>query len=67
MKEQYLFILIIVAGIFSLVASLKDWDFFFENRKSKLIVKLLGRSKARIFYGILGALMIIASLILLMK
>ena len=67
MKEQYLYLLILLAGIFCLIASFKDWDFFFENRKSKLIIKLLGRSKARVFYGVLGSLVIISSIFLLVQ
>ena len=49
MKEQYLYLLLLLAGVFCLIASFKDWDFFFENRKSKLIIKLLGEVRQEFF------------------
>jgi len=36
------------------VASIANWDFFFESRKAQFIVKFMGRNGARIFYGLLG-------------
>ncbi len=41
-------------GVFAIVASIFNWNFFFENRKAWLILKLFGRNGARIFYSSLG-------------
>ncbi len=48
-------ILIILSGLFSLVSSIKNWDFFFTHSRARFLVRILGRTGARIFYGILGS------------
>ena len=48
----------IAVGIFSLAGAVFDWDFFFNARKSRRIVNIIGRKGARIFYGILGVFII---------
>jgi di/tricarboxylate transporter len=55
-------IIILLSGIFCIVASLKDWDFFFENRKAKWIVKIFKRKGARIFYFIIGLVLMLSSI-----
>lgn len=52
-------ILFIFGGIFSILGAVKDWDFFMNNHKAQLWVKLFGRKGARIFYAILGAIICI--------
>ena len=42
------------AGLFSLLGSILNWDFFFNNRKARLFLTILGRTGARIFYALLG-------------
>lgn len=54
-------IIILLSGLFCIVASFKDWDFFFESRKAKWVVKIFKRKGARIFYGIMGLVLMIAS------
>lgn len=41
-------------GLFVIVAATLDWDWFFENWRSRLFVDAFGRDGARIFYGLLG-------------
>lgn len=53
-KELFVLILSIAGGIFTILASIFNWDFFFENRKAKLFMSILGRTGSRIFYAILG-------------
>ena len=48
----------IVAGIVSLLASLLNWDWFFTTRNAQTIVRNVGRNRARLFYGILGIIII---------
>lgn len=60
MGENILFTVVMaLAGLFSFLASIFNWNFFFENRKAYLFVKLFGRNGARIFYGLLGLALII--------
>ncbi len=47
-------ILIIISGLFSLISSIKNWEFFFSHTRARFLVRILGRTGARIFYGILG-------------
>ncbi len=50
-------LLVIASGAFSLLAAIFNWNWFFRASKSALICKLFGRTGARIFYGLLGALL----------
>ena len=50
-------IILIGAGAFSILASIFNWDFFFENRKARIFVNLFGRKGSRIFYSVLGLLL----------
>jgi len=50
-------IILIGAGAFSILASIYNWDFFFENRKARIFVNLFGRKGSRIFYSALGFLL----------
>ena len=47
-------LLFLAAGGFSIVGAVQDWDWFLQSRKARLFVNLMGRKGARIFYGILG-------------
>ena len=52
--------LILVAfGIFSICGAAFDWDWFINSRKARFFVAILGRTGARIFYGILGLVIIV--------
>mgnify|MGYP003482999740 FL=1 len=55
-------IFFVLAGIFSILGAVKNWDFFMNNRKAYIWVKLFGRNGARIFYGILGFVIAIIGL-----
>ena len=50
--------LFVVAGIVTILASLLDSDWFFKARNAQLIVRNVGRPRARLFYGILGVILI---------
>ncbi len=53
----------IASGLFSLIASIKNWNFFFQGFKTRWITSIIGRNGARIFYGILGIAIIIVGLL----
>jgi len=48
-------IIVILIGGFCLAAAVADWDWFMNHYKARFFVKILGRTGARVFYGILGA------------
>jgi small neutral amino acid transporter SnatA (MarC family) len=54
-------------GLFSIAASLLNWDFFFDSRKASFMIKILGRNGARIFYGLLGLFLLFMGYKLLMN
>lgn len=41
-------------GLFSMIASLTNWEYLFTHHKSQLLLKMFGRKGARIFYILLG-------------
>ncbi|MCB9245482.1 MAG: immunity 17 family protein [Flavobacteriales bacterium] len=57
MSNTILGVLVIGAGVFSLLASLFNWEFFFTNYRARFFVKLFGRQGARIFYSLLALFM----------
>ena len=56
-------VLLILAGAFSLLGGILDWDWFMNGRKAQLIVKLFKRTGARVFYGLIGIVLIAAGLL----
>ncbi len=57
-RSLILIILSILAGAFSLLGAIFDWDFFFNSYKARRMVNLIGRTAARIFYAIVGIFLI---------
>ena len=53
----------ILAGGFCIAGSVFNWDFFFNARKAAALVKIFGRTGARIFYIILGMICIIGAIV----
>lgn len=53
-ETSFIAILLFAVGLFSLIGSLLNWDFFYNHRKARRFVNVLGRTGARIFYAILG-------------
>lgn len=52
---QAIFVLV---GLLSVLAALFNWEWFFTAHNTQLIVSNAGRQRARLFYAILGLLMI---------
>ena len=48
----------VVVGLLAILASLFNWDWFFQSQNSQIIVRNVGRKQARLFYALLGLLMI---------
>ncbi len=49
---------ICAAGLFSILGSIFNWNFFFEYGKSRIITKIIGRKGARLFYMGLGIVLL---------
>ena len=56
--QQAMPYLVMFAGVFSIAGAVKDWDWFMNNRRAALFVSLFGRQGARVFYGVLGVVLI---------
>lgn len=48
----------VVVGLLAILASLFNWDWFFQSQNTQFIVHHVGRKQARMFYAVLGLLMI---------
>jgi len=53
-KELYVMIVSVLGGLFCILASIFNWNYFFESRKASFMVSILSRKGARIFYSLLG-------------
>lgn len=47
-------LLIVAIGLFTVCGALFDWVFYMNNYKARFFVTVLGRTGARVFYGLLG-------------
>lgn len=47
-----------VVGLLAIGASIFNWDWFFLSQNTRFIVSNVGRKQARLFYALLGILMI---------
>ena len=52
-------LIIVAAGLFSICGAAFDWDFFINSRKARFFVSIFGRTGTRLFYGILGVVIVI--------
>ncbi len=52
-------IVILLAGLFSIVCAAFDFDWFMNNRRASLFVKLFTRNGARVFCIVLGIVLCI--------
>ena len=63
----------LIQGIFALVgllaigASLFNWNWFFQSQNTRFIVNNVGRKRARLFYALLGVLMVATSVYFFLK
>lgn len=56
-------ILILLAGLFAIIASIFNWKCFFNSGKACRIIKTFGRTGARIIYFILGCVIFAGGII----
>lgn len=55
-------IISLLIGVFCIVCAATEQKFFFDNYKAKPIMKLFGRNGAKIFFILLGAVIIYISI-----
>ena len=53
------------AGLFVWTACHRNWNFFFEDRKARLVVALLDREGARVFYQMVSVLLFVVATVML--
>ncbi len=53
-SEYFILVLFIALGLFSLIAALFNFDWYFQTGGAKTFVNQLGRTGARWFYALLG-------------
>ena len=56
---------LIAAGTFAICGAVLDWNWFMNNRKAQFFVRLFGRAGTRLFYVILGTILIIMGALML--
>ena len=52
-------LLIVAAGVFTAASGLFDWEFVMNNRRARFVSAIMTRTGARVFYGVVGAGMIV--------
>lgn len=55
--------LLIAAGIFAIVCSLKEYPFFVEHRKARMLAGIIGKTGMKIFYVTLGLALVVMGLL----
>jgi hypothetical protein len=55
---SWVIVLSILVGLFSLTAAMLDAEWFMTNYKAAVMVRVLGRTGARVFYALLGLFLI---------
>ena len=53
------FVMGILGGLFSIFCSVMNYNWFIESGKARFLLKLFGRTGTRIFYVLLGIIIII--------
>ena len=52
-------------GAFAICGAAFDWGWFMNHPRARLFVRLLGRSRTRVFYGTLGTLLVVLGLLMM--
>ncbi|MFH1230443.1 MAG: immunity 17 family protein [Planctomycetota bacterium] len=51
-------------GVFAICGAAFDWEFFMNHRKARFFIRLFGRTGARIFYGLLGIILVVIGVLI---
>jgi hypothetical protein len=55
--ETIIYILVFIGGAITLIGAILNWESMYKNRRARIIVSSFGLTGARIFYGIIGLLL----------
>ena len=55
------YLLLIAVGLLAVAGGLFNWDWYMTDRKAQFFVNILGRTGARVFYVLLGVVLIIVA------
>ena len=55
-------LLIAGVGLFAIAGGLRDWPWFWNSRRAKTAIHLFGPHGARVFYVLLGVVLILAGI-----
>lgn len=58
-------LILVGAGLFSIVGAVLNKDWFMDNRKARPLVKLFSRNGARVFYIALGVGIVVVGALLM--
>ncbi len=53
-SEYFILVLFVLLGIFSVIAALFNFEWYFQTSGAMTFVKWFGRNGARVFYALLG-------------
>lgn len=65
--QYFVQILFTLTGIISLLAALLDWEWFFSTQNVQFLTRSLGKTKTRLFYGVLGFILMGTAVFLFYK
>lgn len=66
-SEILIFCIFIALGLFSLIAAIRNYEWYFSTHGAAMFIKWFGRKGARIFYAVLGVLLIFCGVTGLLK
>lgn len=58
--------IIVACGAFAICGAAFNWDWFMNNRKAKIFIRIFGRTGTRYFYGLLGTGLIVFGILIQM-
>lgn len=62
--ERMIGIIVAAGGVFVLAGSAFNWEWYWDRRRTRVWVDLLGRVGARIFYGIMGVAVLVLGVLM---
>ena len=66
-NNSFLFVILILSGLFVIVAAVLNWDWYFNDRKTLFWVNLIGRPATRVLHIILGIVLIVCGILGMVK
>ena len=55
------FVFILLFGLCTIIAAIRNWDWYFNSRKTKIACDLFGRTTVRVINAIIGLVAVVLS------